>query len=420
MKTLEKEIDWSELEDREERHRSISLLLGAGFSIPMDYPTGGELNNKVQTIDEYPIIFTYDGRLAECKRRDEMPYSLSTNIYQKRFELCKALIKAYSERNEFDYEHFMDFLYEEDIYREPYTTIGNSFTDEHNNYQSMVGGLPNIYSQVVAHLLKDADEKSWYEDSIAHIGPYVNDKREAYNGFLDFLRAAKKKYVINVHTLNHDLFFESLRYNDVINGDFSDGFDDFRSRYYGKLETNLATYRCRLARYTGRYNGSSVRLYKLHGSLDYVLIHRMHPNGFLKPDKEVKLKYGIGLLDLEREKSRSLGYESDISQYHADFLTGTTSKMKIYDSPYFYKKIFRKVRNNLTNADYLIIIGYGCKDEGINEYLTKYFDYAHKQVFVIDPSVENNATIKELADNLHAKKFACGVDKITKEAFHIF
>ena len=88
---------------------------------------------------------------------------------------------------------------------------------------------------MVAHLLKDADDNSWYEDMPTHIGPYHNDPRASYNGFLQFLSNAKEEYLLHVHTLNHDLFFESFNRTDYINGDISDGFDDFGSRYYGKL-----------------------------------------------------------------------------------------------------------------------------------------------------------------------------------------
>lgn len=32
----------------------------------------------------------------------------------------------------------------------------------------------------------------------------------------------------------------------------------------------------------------------------------------------------------------------------------------------------------------MIIIGYGCKDEGINEIIKEYFDYQNKPSFIVD------------------------------------
>ena len=143
----------------------------------------------------------------------------------------------------------------------------------------------------------------------------------------------------------------------------SDGFNDFRSSYYGILRVDgQDSYRCRLERYTGRYCGKPIHLYKLHGSLNYAMMHRETRNG-LVDDNEVKFKYGMSLMDLERERSRKNGYDNDFCSYNADFLTGATTKISYYRSR-FYRKMFQKFKNNLIRANKLIVIGYGGKDGG--------------------------------------------------------
>lgn len=386
-----------------DQRESVAFLLGAGFSIPMGYPTGGAVNNGILKFEKQPVAFSPSGEMVSRKDGTKPDFGY-TNSFDKEFNLCKELTAAYNNKvDEFDYERFMDVLRSKDIYTE-YAAIIEKYVDESNTSYGLIGNLPDIYSQMVAHLLKDADNRSWYEGMPTHIGPYLDGPRSSYNSFLQYFSKLKGEYTINIHTLNHDLFLESFNRSEYINGDMSDGFDDFGSRYYGKLHIEgRDAYRCRLERYTGRYYGAPIRLYKLHGSLNYVMMHR--ESGFgLVDDCEVKFRYGMGLMDLERERSKKNGYDNDFISYHADFLTGTTTKMAYYHRSRFYKKMFRKFKNNLSNAKALIVIGYGGKDEGINEYLLSYFDYQNKPCYFIDPFLSKNTPLLALAEKMHASK----------------
>ena len=385
-----------------DQKESVAFLLGAGFSIPMGYPKGTDVNNGILDFDKQPAAFSPAGVLATNTDGTKPDFGY-TNNYDQAFCLCKDLIAAYNRRVvEFDYEQFMDVLHSKDLHIE-YASVFEKYKTETENPYFLSGNLPDIYSQMVAHLLKDADNKSWYEGEPTHIGPYSSEPRAFYNSFLQYLSKLKEDYLVNIHTLNHDLFMESFNRSEYINGDMSDGFDDYGSRYYGRLNVvGRDSYRCRLERYTGRYYGKPIRLYKLHGSLNYVMMHRDAGFG-LVDDCEVKFRYGMGLMDLERERSKKNGYDNDYISYHADFLTGSTTKTSYYRTK-FYKKLFRKFGNNLINAKVLIVIGYGGKDEGINDYLLNYFDYQNKPCYFIDPGIYHNTQLKALADKMKAKK----------------
>ena len=400
------EIDFGdELKDKKrlDKRESIAFLLGAGFSIPMGYPKGSDVNDGILNFDSQPVAFSPAGEMAIGKDGTKPDFGYTTS-YDKVFSLCKELISAYGKLvDEFDYEQFMDVLRSKDIYSQ-FSSIFNKYIDENNTIYSLAGNLPDVYSQMVAHLLKDADKKSWYEGMPVHIGPYPDRPRSMYNNFLQFISQLKEDYLVNIHTLNHDLFLESFNRSGYINGDISDGFDDWGSRYYGKLVINgRDSYRCRLERYSGRYYGAPIRLYKLHGSLNYVMMHRESGYGFVD-DCEVKIRYGMGLMDLEREKTKKNGYTNDYFSYHADFLTGATSKVEYYHRSSFYKKMFHKFKKNLIHSKMLIVIGYGGKDEGINDYLLNYFDYHNKPCFFIDPGIIKNPKLMALADKMKAKK----------------
>jgi len=102
-----------------------------------------------------------------------------------------------------------------------------------------------------------------------------------YTGIMNCISELSNRHIINIHTLNHDLFFESFNHSDFLKGDLSDGFEELGSKYFGKLDVEGRSYMVRLERYTGNYH-EKIRLYKLHGSLDYELFYR-NENGPLIP-----------------------------------------------------------------------------------------------------------------------------------------
>lgn len=174
------------------------------------------------------------------------------------------------------------------------------------------------------------------------------------------------------------------------------------------------TYHCRLERYTGRYN-TPIRLFKLHGSLDYVPFYREVENGFMIPDKYVKIKWGMGADNIMKSRKSKIGYDFSPFEYHADFLTGTTSKIQRYNEPLLFKKLFKRFKKNLRQAEKLIIIGYGCKDEGINEIIKEYFDYNHKQAFIIDKYARE--MVSEFGKNINAVLHKVDIDFINPKLF---
>lgn len=365
-----------------EKRKSVSILLGAGFSVPKGYPTGNEVNEAIQNFDQFHADFAPSGELAISTNGEKPQFQIyGMNQYQKQFVFCKRAIAKYSETNNegFDYEVFFDFIKSQDIYNIQYKELCNDLIDEFNDYRSYVNGIIPIYNQMVAHLIHDKKNKCWYDGEPNHIG-YVN----GYNGFLKILQKWRNDHVIHVHTLNHDMLFESFRRTEYLSGMISDGFDEFGSPYYGILEKDNAHYNVRLERYTGRYN-TPIRLYKLHGSLDYVLYYRTKDYGILVPDKYVKVRHGIGYGQLLKARKSKIGYEQYPFALHSDFLTGTTSKIQRYDESLLYRKLFKKFRNNLQKSEMLLIIGYGFKDMKINEMVLENFDFRNKQIIIVDP-----------------------------------
>lgn len=395
--------------------KSISFLLGAGFSAPMGYPIGNDMNKGLLNFDDSFIDFAPCGTLANSTDGTKPMFQMNgvLNNHQKFFIFCKRLIKEYTEAHNdpFDYEQFYDFIKTDEAKQERYQRLCDDLLKESENYEYYLSNVLYIYNQMVAHLLKDKNGKSWYDDE-----PFKVNSFNGYNGFLTCLYELSHKFIVNVHTLNHDLLFESFNNTGLINGNISDGFDEYGSEYYGKLSANGRTYHCRLERYKGRYN-TPIRLYKLHGSLDYVPFYRQNEYFCMIPENYVKIKCGIGAGDIMKSRKSKIGYVISPFEYHADFLTGTTSKIKRYNEPLLFRKLFKNFRRNLRNADKLIIIGYGCKDEGINEMIKENFDYRHKPLFIIDAYTKDGSQVDRFKKELQAKLLRVQIKDISKTLF---
>ena len=94
--------------------KSISILLGAGFSAPKGYPIGNGMNNGLLNFGDKEVDFSPSGELAVSVDGQKPQFQLEGvyNAHQKYFVFCKRLIKEYAKAHngEFDYELFYDFL----------------------------------------------------------------------------------------------------------------------------------------------------------------------------------------------------------------------------------------------------------------------------------------------------------------------
>jgi len=378
--------------------KSVSILLGAGFSAPMGYPVGNALNDKLVGCQGTEFGFSDAGTLCIDSRTSGRPEQRSS--YDKEYDLCLALIKHYNETNGgFDYEEFYDYIHtitEDDT---EVQKVAKPFISEEYgpDLRQLIYRLDNIYVQIVSFYLKDRNGKSWYQDA-AHLGKGLP---VGYNGILSCIEQWKNSGIVNVHTLNHDLFFERLSITDWLSYEVCDGFQEEGSDYYAYLGANGGRYRVRLPYYSGEYK-KKVRLYKLHGSKDYAIYHGSQ-GALHTPEVYVKTKYGIGFSEFFKEKLGEDGkpfYESFPFSYHSDFLTGKTAKIKRYREQLLYKKLMTHFKVNLEEAEQLVIIGYGAQDTEINRMLLAHFDHENKPSFIIDPYAGD--AVKQLQKDLGA------------------
>jgi len=386
---------------------NISILLGAGFSAPMGYPIGNELNELLLKSNEANFRFHTSGSLVVNTDGSKPVFGYKTS-YDIEFEFCFELMKYFKQvKGNFDYEEFYDYIFDEVKEDEGAKKVAESFLSKTTTLSSLIYGLKNVYTQVVSFYLKDRDGNKYYDNLPYAMGYYF----PGYSGVMTCISDFAEKYIVNIHTLNHDLFFERFNSTDFLQGELSDGFEELGSPYYGKIDIQNRKYMVRLSRYTGNYT-TKFRLYKLHGSLTYEPYYRTE-KGMLIPETYIKAGYAVGHTEHYKEKlseNGKLEYENSWINYHSDFLTGTTSKIERYTEPLLFKKLIELFKTNLKNAEKLIIIGYGAKDTEINNIIINHFDFINKKTYIIDPYAGD--LVKEFAIKLKAKIIKKQLDNI--------
>ena len=280
----------------------------------------------------------------------------------------------------FNYEGFYDFYSEirSGILDKDVLTLCTEFR---NNYHvstknvDLISSVGNILNQVIGMFLVDGNGRKFYGATHISKPTYIG-----YTGFLNCMEKFGELGVTHIHTLNHDMLMESLSRSDWMAGSLSDGFEELGSKYFGEIEGGD---KIRLLYFCDSYKGR-FRLYKLHGSIDQFPFHLK--NGMV--DTYVKVETRVNLTKLYKEVNNGengLSYENDWINYHPDFLSGTTSKILRYLEPKYYAKVFSRFKENLSNSNRLVVIGYGCGDEGINRLIEKHFNFKSCPIIVVDP-----------------------------------
>jgi hypothetical protein len=384
----------------------ISFLLGSGFSANAGYPIGNQLNELLLNVADLNVSFHSSGQLIPPLNGKKQLVSPRSS-WDFKLDFLIELIQYYNNKiKSFDYEVFYDFLLLQAESDKNILKLAKSRSNSIVGETDLIRGSITILNQLVHYLLKDNDDNNNYENA----GYYLKPLFDGYSGFLNCVDALKKEHTIHFHTLNHDVYLERLNRTEWFGGDLCDGFEELGSSYYGKLVVDGRDYMSRLKYFTGNYS-TNVRLYKLHGSLDYVLFHTLD-GGSLVPDNYIKTKFGISYSNLYKEVGgkKGLEYFNYWINYHPDFLTGTSSKIEKYKEPTLFKKLFSLFQENLKKSDKLIIIGYGAKDSEVNRILLSHFDHKYKPVVIVDPYP--NQTLKDLGETLNAKFVTTNINDI--------
>ncbi len=396
----------------------ISLLIGSGFSIPEGLPGVGKLNKRLSKIDESEILIHTDQRAIFLNGQDD-PNRWSR--WDERIFL-QEFLEFYSSEilkspDEFHYETFYDFYSSylashenkeviEDFYKR-FNEKHFKGSDNHRDCYNRISDFNRSYNQLLASQL----HKSKYFEDISTLN------YPPYDSFIGFLRELLKSCDIKFHTLNHDLFFDWLgHHHSDLWQHFTDGYQLEGSPFYGTVSYDFnhntpnkvhKSYYVKLERFIDKFD-KPLALFKLHGSVFNTIVYTPLPE-----QKRIRLKDNYGIYQFFMEVSDAKTGEPRLEhlwdEVAPDFLSGTTNKTRYYSGDPYYKNLFKHFENNLTASEYLIVIGYGFQDSGINEYIEKNFLSRNKPMIVIDPNKPNT----DLLDKYKALHIPKGVTQVT-------
>lgn len=372
---------------------NISFLLGAGFSIPEGYKGVKELNQIFVDVKDDEFSVNTDGTL-----RIYSHFNSSYNKYKPIFIRC---LKYYNFFHQFDYEKFFDFLKTNE---ERQNLIFNLYLSWLRKNSGVLHGNKEVISKMINFLNQLVFEFLSHPKACKLQSQYLNKPDYPnYNGFLNTIENLKNQGAnINFHTLNHDLLLEKLMNSAWLQNNYSDGFTKSNTQFYGIDDTGA---KVPLAYFDNKYP-NQIKIFKLHGSFDYYPYHFKNSKSI---DSYVKVDFNIGPSNLFKNVTNpAIEEANDFGNYHSDFLSGTTSKIRRYNET-FYFNLLNHFENNLKNSDRLIIIGYGCSDKGINNLIKKHF--RSKKISIINPKPGNE--VKRFARMLNARLLEKYVDHMT-------
>ncbi len=369
--------------------KTISMLLGSGFSIPVGLPSVKQLNKKLGKIDESEILIHTDQHAMFLNGQPD------NNRWSRRYEriFLQEFLEYYNsdilqQGEEFHYETFYDFYVgylRKQENKEEIERFYKKFSNKHfkgkedynKDCHNRISDFNRTYNQLIASQL--------------HMPEYHKDISTSnyppYDDFLNFIIQMVNISDIKIHSLNHDLFFDWLGHHHIdLWRNFSDGFELAGSPFYGTVSCSLKNninkeYKVKLAQFVDKFD-TPISLYKLHGGIFNTIVYTPSQEVVRLKDNYAVSNFEMEIYDKEKQKYR---FEYLIDEVAPDFLSGTTAKIERYNKDSHYKKLFQHFKENLNKSDLLIVIGYGFQDSGINKYLENYFLKMGKKMIVIDP-----------------------------------
>lgn len=187
---------------------------------------------------------------------------------------------------------------------------------------------------------------------------------------------------LDIATLNHDLLIEQLLKNHSV--EFTDGFGEAEGdiRYFNPNIFNDSTHK--------------VRIYKLHGSLNWYRFRKIDEDSNLTIDR-----YGMALNNDRWHCRDENGDFVDNLDGIPIFLTGSYNKLLDYNFGIF-KQMHAKFDESLANHDIILMSGYGWNDRGINGRLFEWiFSSPIKKLILLHKNPETDIKIKSRSAMWH-------------------
>jgi NAD-dependent SIR2 family protein deacetylase len=368
---------------------NISFFIGSGFSLNAGLPS-------VKDVSEY--IIEHQKKFGV----QDQPFS----------ELLDVFVKHNPNWN---YEEFYDFLgvicSHPINYFSEFDKLKTTSDDELNQYfkkniwiedyiNANVGKFPKIsisgYPKFMEEFNFFLKIKFCQTDDTKEIYKLTSKKaNDIYSKFIKLLCAfVKETDSINFFTTNHDNLIENLIINDnKLKEEFCDGFDIKSSQFY----FNSLTGKEKLPQFVANY-AKKLRVFKLHGSLDYY--RTLFPAGNL-------LKLPFNFIEFNQIYQKDENHTNPIKcDTTPQFITGKYKDV-YYREVTHYKTQFAFFKEKLPQSDIVIVIGYGFPDAEINKELRKILKDPSKKKIIIDKYEKKDTENADIFKKMEISEVDC-------------
>lgn len=349
----------------------FSLILGAGFSSEAGYPLADGLSQLVSQVNANDIEIDSSGYAWYHQGHPTPNFNMSV-VDRKFIQLflefylrykLDGVLARFNYEKFYDYYHNLMFHYYNDGNQ---STIDSDFENFYNDFIRDHPAETRDKLNIISHF-----HSSYIQLIFSHLYRVVDgvhrDYIPRYNRFASLMSALGERFTIHLHTLNHDLLLDQMKHTNTFAFKMCDGFEELGSPYYAEINGQ----KIRTQFYNEKYD-KLFRVYKLHGSVDYLpYICQKEKNKI----EMIKMVHGAGFTKYFKEIYLNCKYEYDNCwiNYVTNFLSGEDEKQKHYPDAYFYKRLFEHFKTNLKNSKHLITIGFGFSDKGIEKIIEEYF-----------------------------------------------
>jgi len=337
-------------------NKTISFLLGSGFSKPAGLADASEINNILKNFSINNFKNNFEG-IDFCFEYGEIV-------------LFRLIIEKFINKNHyFDYEEFYDFFFDKiENTDNRIKLIKESFSIENVLLSKCNLKIEDelLYSRNSNYFTK-IDEL--FNLTLFSILSLKDASFTKYDSFTNSIINISKDNLINMFTLNHDLLVETIFENKVV---FSNGFIE-----------NLDKIKVYKDIFDPKFN---VNLFKLHGSLNW-FFNEKKEHILIGRNKTIfeKLEDELFISTILEQYKNNLISES-LSPL---FLTGKMVKTGNISKNYQLSQLLLKFKENIGKSQEVIIIGYSYRDEYIN--------------FILQSEIEKSITIKRII-NINPKE----------------
>lgn len=380
--------------------KQLTVLLGAGFSANAGMPTAKNIAERFDRDLKDKLISFFSGEWAwtDDKTEADLRNGRLNFDYLGYSYVFDEFVKSYvSERGSFVYyEDFYQYLI--DRYDNP-EWIGELFERAKN---SLIADRPYLTNDdYLKNYLFAFDKKQFRKvsdiinyliaDILITIPKTDEELLTIYANFISYLKTFEE---VDIFTLNHDVLLE--RMFDLNEIEYSKGFNTASS----PIHSNGVP----VPYFNNEFN-KPIRIYKLHGSLDFYQFRHFQQEGIMwKPTSKYDyfattnydIKHNTVLIDPNTLKI--------IQDYNFDivpkFITGT-DKTQIIHNDRLYSALFETFERVMKATENIFISGYSFSDIHINNFLQakkyNYINHYRSQEYPYDGTGRNIKSFDDLS-----------------------